>query len=187
MFSALGCGVPVRQPLRWCSSIWEQRIYTTNCSITLEEVLVCQVIHRVYLRVSNSRSIHQISTGSERAIIAYWVNNHHGLIHAPHARETSQQCHWAPLSQVSIQELLPSLMFCSCSRLGALPSPSKHCPTLGRICTGGFAGQLHLPTMARSDAAYLGPRIHNQIPRMQVHKRVRLCASIFYSIFSTRS
>lgn len=133
-FSALGCGVPVRQPLRWCSSIWEQRIYTTNCSIILEEVLVCQVIHRVYLRVSNSRSIHQISTGSERAIIAYWVNNHHGLIHAPRERD---------FPAVSLSTLVPG------QHPGALTKP--HVLLLLQ------AGSLAQPFQALS---YLGQNLH---------------------------
>lgn len=188
MFSALGCGVHVRQSLRGCSAIWELRIYTTNCSTTLEAVVIFQVIHRVYLRVSNSRFVHQIFAGSERAIMAPWVNDHLSPVHVPHASEVPQQHHCSPLSHVSTLEVLPSPMFGSHSRLAALPSPSNHCPTLGRDCTGGFMGrQLQLPTMACSSAARLGPRTHIPVPSMQVHKRVRLWASIFENIFSTWS
>lgn len=97
MFSALGCGVRG-------SSVWELRIYTTNCSITLEAVPVCQVIHRVYLRVQ-FQIIHQISAGSERAVESPWINNHRSLVHVPQVREAPQQPHCARFSQVSIQEL----------------------------------------------------------------------------------
>lgn len=65
-----------RQSLRWYSAIWELWIHTTNCSTTLEAVLVCRGIHRVYLRVSNSKFTHQIPAGSERGIIGHWINNH---------------------------------------------------------------------------------------------------------------
>lgn len=130
MFSAFGCGVHMRQPLRWCTITRElRRIYTTNCNVSLEAVLVCQVIHEVYLRVSKHRATHQTSAGSERAIIVYWMNNHHSLIHVPYVSEASQGCHRAPLSlgQRAVKEVLSSLTFCSCFWLGALPSPSNHC------------------------------------------------------------
>lgn len=97
--------------------------------------------------------MHQISAGSERAIVAHWINNHCSLVHVPPCERGSPAVSLCTLVPGQHQKFLPSLMFCSHSRLAALPSPSQHCPALGRNCTGGFMGsQLHLPTMACSNA-----------------------------------
>ena len=146
------------------------------------------MIHKVYLRVCKYRSIHQTSTGSERAIIVYWINNHHSLIHVPYMSEASQRCHWAPLSlqQRAVKEVLSSLTFCSRSWLGALPSPSNHCSSLGQ--------QFHrLFPAPRGASCTFPPPFSCCLPWAKKsysslkNTEGSLCACIFLSIFSTRS
>lgn len=184
MSSALGCGV-------W-GSLWDDaqlsencEFCTTNCCITLEAVLDCQVIHRVCLRVSNSRSIDQISAGLERAIIAHGINNHLVLFMSPvwERDPCSVLVHLVPGQHPGA---LTSLMFCSHSRLPALPSPSQHCPASGSNCTGGFtASQLHLPSTLSSDALPWAKDSHPSPKNAGAQAHQVMCLHLLKHLFHT--
>lgn len=129
-----------RQSLRWYSAIRELWIYTTNCSTTLEAVLVCQGIHRVYLRVSNSKFTHQIPAGSERGIIGHWINNHCSC--PPWGSSAASLCTLVPAQHPGAltkpHVLLP---FQPCP---ALPSTALAWAEIAQVVSQ--AAKLHLPT-----------------------------------------
>lgn len=124
-FSAPGQGVHIRLPLRWCSATQElRRIYSTPSNISFEAVTVCQVIHKVYLRVPKHRATQQTSMGSKRANTVYWINNHPSLTCPLHRWDIP----WVPLvpGQRVVLEVLWSLTFCSCAWLETSPRLSSH-------------------------------------------------------------
>lgn len=170
MFAAFGCGVHVRQPRRWRSVTWElRRIYTTNGNTSAEAVSACEVLHEGYLRVPKYRSIHQTSTGWERAVIVYWINNHHSLIRVPCVSEASLWCHRAPLSELNLRSRRSSQASRLAPVLGWEPCPAlpATAPPSGRYFLGCslLHGQPAAPSHHRLDAAYLGLINHARVPR----------------------
>lgn len=173
----------MRQPLSWCSVTRQlRRIYTTNCNISFDAVSVCRVIQEVYLRVPKYRPIHQKSTGWKRAIIVYWINNHHSLIHVPRVKWGFPAVSLGTfvLGQHAVKSYQAS---CVAPALGSEPCPAL--PTTaapsGRSFIGWFLHHEEPVALShhRLDAAYLGSINNTQVLSMQQHKHIRFFMRLY--------
>lgn len=126
--------------------------------------------------------MHQISAGSERAIVAHWINNHCSLVHVPHVREAPQQCHCAPLSQVSTRSSYQASCFAPIPGWQpCLALPSTALPWAEIALVVSWAASCIFP-LWHVPVPYLGPRVHIQVPRTCQVMCLYLLKHLFHTV-----